>query len=165
MDRLAARAAGPQEAAPQFKEEAFFEYHLYTLDRRTTVKDNQTKQMTLLQAIRCRSKSSLFFRDRPSIITTGMTREGKQKVGVFLELENTEKNHLGDAPAQRHGPGLQRGQGRKPSVHRRGSNRPHPEGRKIQDEDRRSLRCGRREGSDRLQEISPIFTRWALRSA
>ena len=39
--------AAAKEASPQFKEESFFEYHLYTLDRRTTVKDNQTKQMTL----------------------------------------------------------------------------------------------------------------------
>ena len=37
-------------AAPQFKEEAFFEYHLYDLQRRTTIKDNQTKQVSLLEA-------------------------------------------------------------------------------------------------------------------
>ena len=43
-----AEAAAP--AAPQFQEEGFFEYHLYTLDRPTTVKSNQTKQMTLLSA-------------------------------------------------------------------------------------------------------------------
>ena len=42
--------AAAKEASPQFKEESFFEYHLYTLDRRTTIKDNQTKQMTLLDA-------------------------------------------------------------------------------------------------------------------
>ncbi|MBP1720418.1 MAG: hypothetical protein H6Q43_3856, partial [Deltaproteobacteria bacterium] len=42
VPRAAAKAA-VQESAPQFKEESFFEYHLYTLDRRTTVKDNQTK--------------------------------------------------------------------------------------------------------------------------
>ena len=35
--------AAAKEASPQFKEESFFEYHLYTLDRRTTIKDNQTK--------------------------------------------------------------------------------------------------------------------------
>ena len=36
--------------APQFEEETFFEYHLYTLDRPTTIKDNQTKQLNLMQA-------------------------------------------------------------------------------------------------------------------
>lgn len=35
---------------PQFAEEAFFEYHLYTLDGRTTLAENETKQMTLLSA-------------------------------------------------------------------------------------------------------------------
>ena len=37
-------------SAPQFEEEAFFEYHLYTLERPTTIKENQTKQISLLQA-------------------------------------------------------------------------------------------------------------------
>ncbi len=37
-------------AAPQFEEKAFFEYHMYTLQRKTTVKVNQTKQISLLSA-------------------------------------------------------------------------------------------------------------------
>ena len=37
-------------AGSQFQEEAFFEYHLYDLQRKTTVKDNQTKQVSLLEA-------------------------------------------------------------------------------------------------------------------
>lgn len=32
---------------PQFEEESFFEYHLYTLEGNTTVKDKETKQITL----------------------------------------------------------------------------------------------------------------------
>ena len=32
-------------AAPQFQEKSFFEYHMYTLQRKTTVKDNETKQI------------------------------------------------------------------------------------------------------------------------
>jgi hypothetical protein len=34
--------------APSFAEEAFAEYHLYTLDRRTSVRDKETKQVSLL---------------------------------------------------------------------------------------------------------------------
>nr|HPJ95921.1 hypothetical protein [Syntrophales bacterium] len=34
-----------EAAAPQFKEQAFFEYHIYTLERPTTLKDNSTKQI------------------------------------------------------------------------------------------------------------------------
>ncbi len=43
-------AMAAKEAAPQFKEEPFFEYHLYTLDRGTTLRDNETKQMVLFGA-------------------------------------------------------------------------------------------------------------------
>ncbi len=35
------------QAAPQFEEKQFFEYHLYTLQRRATVKNNQVKQIAL----------------------------------------------------------------------------------------------------------------------
>jgi hypothetical protein len=35
-------------AQPQFEEKQFFEYHLYTLDKKTTIKNNQTKQIQLL---------------------------------------------------------------------------------------------------------------------
>src|SRR5690349_10169764 len=36
-------------AAPQFQQEAFSEYHLYTLGRKTSVEDKESKQISLLQ--------------------------------------------------------------------------------------------------------------------
>ena len=43
-------AAGLAKArAPQMAEEGLFEYHLYTLDRPTTIADNQTKQVALAE--------------------------------------------------------------------------------------------------------------------
>ncbi len=48
--QTAARAASLDEARRDFASEGFFEYHLYTLDGRTTIKDNQTKQLSLLAA-------------------------------------------------------------------------------------------------------------------
>jgi hypothetical protein len=42
-------AAKAAPAAQQLQEESFFEYHLYSLDRRTTIKQNQTKQISLLE--------------------------------------------------------------------------------------------------------------------
>jgi len=47
---MAAKAAGMAEAAPQFKESELFEYHLYSLERPTDVKNNQSKQVGLLAA-------------------------------------------------------------------------------------------------------------------
>jgi hypothetical protein len=88
--------AAAKEAIPQFKEESFFEYHLYTLDRRTTIKDNQTKQMTLLDANRVPIKKLFIFTGSPQYYYYQMNQgTNKQKIGVFLELENTKKNNLG----------------------------------------------------------------------
>ncbi len=85
-----------KEASQQFKEESFFEYHLYTLDRRTTIKDNQTKQMSLLDANQVPMKKLFIFSGQPHYYYSRYDqRTNKQKVGVFLELENTEKNNLG----------------------------------------------------------------------
>jgi len=39
---------GGDEEEPQFTERAFFEYHLYTLQRTTSIENNQTKQIELL---------------------------------------------------------------------------------------------------------------------
>ena len=91
--KVAAKEAAP---APQFKEESFFEYHLYTLDRRTTIKDNQTKQMTLLDAGRVPIKKLFVFPGVPAYYYYRYDqRSDKQKIGVFLEIENAKKNNLG----------------------------------------------------------------------
>src|SRR5439155_25576049 len=42
-----AKSAVVDEA--QFKEQGFFEYHLYTMQRPTTIRDNETKQVSLLE--------------------------------------------------------------------------------------------------------------------
>ena len=87
--------AAAKEASPQFKEESFFEYHLYTLDRRTTIKDNQTKQMTLLDANQVPLKKLFIFAGHPQYYYYQNQGSQKQKIGVFLELENIKKNNLG----------------------------------------------------------------------
>ena len=88
--------AAAKEASPQFKEESFFEYHLYTLDRRTTIKDNQTKQMTLLDANQVPIRKLFIFSGAPQYYYYQMDQGSqKQKIGVFLELENSKRNNLG----------------------------------------------------------------------
>src|SRR5262249_55327596 len=47
MDEM--RALKAAAAAPQFAQESFSEYHLYTLGRKTSVEDKETKQISLLQ--------------------------------------------------------------------------------------------------------------------
>src|SRR6202171_5230261 len=46
---VAREMAMTKAAAPQFQQEAFSEYHLYSLGRKTSVEDKETKQISLLQ--------------------------------------------------------------------------------------------------------------------
>ncbi|HVQ35130.1 MAG TPA: DUF4139 domain-containing protein, partial [Candidatus Bathyarchaeia archaeon] len=101
-DRLMAmEAAGMMRAdmaakAPSFQEEGFFEYHLYTLDRPSTIKNNQTKQLSLLTASNVPVMKKLlltgnryWYRGQVGTITQG------EKVAVTLELTNSAANNLG----------------------------------------------------------------------
>ncbi len=93
---LAAQEAAP--APPQFKEEGFFEYHLYTLDRPATVKDNQTKQMTLLTAADIPVTKRLILRGQQGYFYNPYSPDDElptEKVSVYLEIENSQKNNLG----------------------------------------------------------------------
>ncbi len=89
-------AAKPAAARPQFQEESFFEYHLYSLQGRTTIKQNQTKQISLLDAPDISIKKELRFYGASQYYRTQLgTPISNQKVGVFLEIENAEKHKLG----------------------------------------------------------------------
>jgi len=90
-DRMAEAA---EAAPPQFAEEAFFEYHLYTLRRKTTVKDNQTKQISLLGADGIPLKKRYII---PTRVGMWGSDEEKGKVSVFMEFENSKAKKLGMA--------------------------------------------------------------------
>jgi hypothetical protein len=79
-----------------FKEESFFEYHLYTLDRPTTLLSNEQKQVTLLEGHGIQVHRQLIFYGA-SYYYRGSYGQvvSNQKVGVYLEIANEEKNHLG----------------------------------------------------------------------
>ena len=86
-----------------FVSEGFFEYHLYTLDGRTTIKDNQTKQLTLHVApptCRC-DKELTFFGARDYYRSQYGTPLRNQKVGVFVELTQREGEQPRGAAARR----------------------------------------------------------------
>jgi hypothetical protein len=96
-DRAAPRmAAAPMEAASQFKEESFFEYHLYTLDRGTTLRDNQTKQLLLFNSPQVPVSKLYLLQGQPHYYWSRYDLRGqKPKVGVFLEMVNRQENRLG----------------------------------------------------------------------
>ena len=93
---VAAKAASNQEAARDFKSEGFFEYHLYTLDGRTTIKDNQTKQLTLMAAADVPVVKQLIYYGAQDYYRTsyGMPMSN-QKVGVYFDIKNSKENRLG----------------------------------------------------------------------
>lgn len=85
-----------REAKPPFKEETFFEYHLYSLDRGTTLPENQTKQMALLRANQVPIKKMFIFSGNPYFYLSRYDPKAKkQKVGVWMEWENSSKNKMG----------------------------------------------------------------------
>ncbi len=95
-DMMMKAARAEIAAAPQFKEEAFFEYHIYTLQRTATIKDNQTKQIRLVRAGDIPVKKELVFRGERSYFYSAYGEAAtKQKVGVFIEIVNKQGHNLG----------------------------------------------------------------------
>lgn len=94
-DRTVMRmAAAPP---PQFQEESLFEYHLYTLQRPTTVKQNETKQISLLSAADLAVNKELVLNGGAHYYR-GYNNPGeaiKEKIGVYVEFKNSLENKLG----------------------------------------------------------------------
>ncbi len=88
-------AAAKSGAAP-FTEESFFEYHLYSLQRPTTLKDNQTKQVTLLEANQVSVKKRFLYYGAQHFYRSQYGAPiSNQKVGVYVEIANKKENQLG----------------------------------------------------------------------
>jgi hypothetical protein len=92
----AAMPAPAASAAPQFREEGLFEYHLYTLQRPTDLLDKEQKQVSLLEAKDVGVHKRLVFAGQQYWYRSQYGEVSQnQKVSVFLEVENTEKNRMG----------------------------------------------------------------------
>jgi hypothetical protein len=83
-------------AAPSFSEEAFFEYHLYTLQRPADVVNNEQKQVVLLEAADFEIEKELIFHGAAHYYRGQYGQiSANQKVGVYLDFENSERAGLG----------------------------------------------------------------------
>ena len=99
---MMAKAAVPE--AEGFEEKAFFEYHLYTLGRATTLPDNSTKQLELFPARRgvpC-EKVYLYYGAPVRWGYGGSANTGRdlgipmnKKVDVYLRFKNDKESGLG----------------------------------------------------------------------
>ena len=92
------------EAAPGFAEKAFFEYHLYTLGRSTTLPDHSTKQIELFDAARAvPAEKLLVYYGLPGnwgtfanpVTDRNYGLESNRKVDVYLRFRNDEASGLG----------------------------------------------------------------------
>ncbi len=94
--RMMAEAAAAPDAAT-FEERTFFEYHLYDLPRPTTIKQNQTKQIRLMETSRIGTRKRYVLAGARWYWTRAYGGEKGLKVGVYQEFDNAKKNGLGVA--------------------------------------------------------------------
>ncbi|MEA3291981.1 MAG: DUF4139 domain-containing protein [Pseudomonadota bacterium] len=86
-------AAAPDAA---MRQEGLFEYHLYTLERPTTLADRQTKQVALLSAEGVPVTKEFLLEGRQhDYYNRRVGAEEQRKVAVYLEFRNDEQGNLG----------------------------------------------------------------------
>lgn len=94
--RVLAMAAAPRAKAADMQEESLFEYHLYTLNRPTTIAENQTKQVALLSASGVPVRKEFLLRGSDYYYQAAYGDLGqKMKIGAFIEFDNKESAQLG----------------------------------------------------------------------
>jgi hypothetical protein len=85
-------------AAPQFQQENFSEYHLYSLGRKTSVEDKETKQISLLQGSGIPVEKLFVVNGQNYYYHSLQNNLGaplKDQVMVFYKFKNEEKAGLG----------------------------------------------------------------------
>ncbi len=101
----AGRGGGGIRAADAgFAEQQLFEYHLYTLGRPATVRNNETKQIALLSASDVDVQKDLVFEGQKSYWYAyganfrpgeGYATDANSKVNIIVKVTNSDKNKLG----------------------------------------------------------------------
>lgn len=92
-----AMARKSMESESQFQEQGFFEYHMYTLQRPATIRDNETKQVSLLGAAGFEVKKEFVLSGQRHYYQNynNPGQPIKEKVGVFMQFRNAQQNKLG----------------------------------------------------------------------
>jgi hypothetical protein len=98
--------SGLSDKQQGFAEKSFFEYHLYTLGRTTSLPNNSVKQIELFEAKKDVPAEKIFvYYGTPEqfrfyiasepMIDRNLGTETNKKVDTYLQIQNTEKNGLG----------------------------------------------------------------------
>jgi hypothetical protein len=101
---MAARAMAQEDRVAGFAEKSFFEYHLYTLGRTTSIPDNSTKQIELFPAahgVPC-EKTLVYYGLTPAygfgpnpVTDRNYGTQSNKKVDVYLSFRNAKENNMG----------------------------------------------------------------------
>jgi len=94
------------ESEPQFKQTDLFEYKLYSLQRRTDIRNNETKQIELVSGRSVPSKKVFiydglddqwryWYRNSAYSSQSSFGQQSNPKVGVFVTFRNEEAGGLG----------------------------------------------------------------------
>ncbi len=91
---MVAREAAP---APQFTQEGFSEYHLYSLERRTSIQNSESKQISLLNGTGVPVEKYLMVEGQAYYYRNpqGIGNAVPQPVKVYYRFKNEEKGGLG----------------------------------------------------------------------
>ena len=132
-----AKLEGAIGGGAPMQEQAFFEYHMYTLPRPSTVADNEIKQLEMFSPVAGMKVEKKFlyapaeqFRWWGGVNQAqGYGLSGDKKVKVFIEFQNSAENKLG-IPLPAGKIRLYKSRPGRPGhgVHRRGPDRPHAQG-------------------------------------
>ena len=93
------------ETAPNMRESSFFEYHMYTLARPTTLEQNSSKQVEMASAANIPIRKIFVYDGAENLYYGGFGSSGywdpnyglqsNKKVSVILELDNKKSSGLG----------------------------------------------------------------------
>lgn len=104
--RMMAKGEMAMDAAPQFTQSELFEFKLYSLQRRTDINNNETKQVELTSGRNVDAKKVFIYdgladqwrywsNNYSYRSQSGFGQQSNQKVGVFVTFRNEAKSGLG----------------------------------------------------------------------
>ncbi len=95
LDRAAERRPTAAPPAPSMRTESVADYHLYELERPTTIAENQQKQVALLKALNVATTKQYRFAGQGQYYRSRFAQPGTVKAEVWFYFENDKKSNLG----------------------------------------------------------------------
>ncbi|MGH9705550.1 MAG: DUF4139 domain-containing protein [Candidatus Acidiferrales bacterium] len=97
MMKVAMESTALSAPAAPFQQENFSEYHLYSLGRRTSIRNNESKQISLLTASAVPVEKYLLVEGQPYYYRTssGLGNSIPEPVKVYFRFQNDAKSNLG----------------------------------------------------------------------